>query len=158
MSSYLGLDSLIYLYGYSSFETHHHFLSFQRTSSLPAIEVRNSAFSMPFLHLVFMMCNERVGILELDAAHGCKNSIFNWPKLYHQAISKLVSKKALNKIGGNERCAVDETIGKGGRKARRPCKTLWKQKAERHSRAMWNMWLRLIWGLFHKLYRFINDL
>ena len=142
-------DELMWLCNENRSKSH-----FKKTLSVPAIEVRNNKL-LPFLHcLVFMMCNERVGRIqeELDAARGCKrNSIFNWQKLYHQAISKLVSKKGLNKIGGEkERCAIDETaIGKVGRmvgkppqkagtfargadriKARRPCKTLWKPKAK----------------------------
>ena len=127
---------------------------FKKTVHVPAIEVRNNKL-LPFLHfLVFMICNERLGriVEELKAAHGIHEStIYVWQKLYHKAVSKLVTKKSVNKIGGNnERCAVDETaVGKVGKmvgkppqrvgafqrgalriKKRRPCKTLWKPKAK----------------------------
>ena len=98
---------------------------FKKTLHVPAIEVRNNKL-LPFLHfLVFMICNERLGriVEELKAAHGIHEStIYVWQKLYHKAVSKLVTKKSVNKIGGNnERCAVDETaVGKVGKMVGKP--------------------------------------
>ena len=80
--------------------------------SVPCLPKVRTNCLLAFLHFcVLMLCNERInGIVEeLKAAHGIgRSSVFAWEKIYHEAVSKLVAKKRLNKVGGNkERCAVD---------------------------------------------------
>ena len=72
-----------------------------------------------------MLCNEKISriVEEMKSAHGVgRNSIFNWEKIYHTALSKFVKKKKLNLVGGKkERYAVDElAIGKMGHMVGKP--------------------------------------
>ena len=133
---------------------------FKRHISIPCLPKVHTNNLLGFLHfVVFMLCNEKIKriVEELKSAHGiARCTVFHWEKIYHEALSKYVKKKNLNKVGGNkERCAVDETaVGKVGRMvgkpaskkgsfvraanriwAKRPCKTLWKPKAKAFPKA-----------------------
>ena len=133
---------------------------FKRHISIPCLPKVRTNNLLGFLHfVVFMLCNEKIKriVEELKSAHGiARCTVFHWEKIYHEALSKYVKKKNLNKVGGNkERCAVDETaVGKVGRMvgkpaskkgsfvragdrigAKRPCKTLWKPKAKAFPKA-----------------------